>query len=147
MGVSILYFVLGTIRAIQTLNIRKFHVTQTAIEITDDNYKLAAKKTDTDFLKELIKSKQQNDLINVQLSNYTYASFTLIRNGIILFVFFFIMTIFVSYFSKQNKTKDIYPINKEIQMKINDSIDVIIPYTFELKYDLQNLEIDKNEKK
>lgn len=147
LGVSILYFVLGTIRALQTLNIRKFHVIQTAIEITDVNYKLTAKKTDSDFLKELIKSKQQNDLINIQLSNYTYASFTLIRNGIVLFVSFFIMTIFVSYLSKQNKTKDTYPISKEIKMKINDSIDVKIPYTFELKYDIKNLEIDKQEKK
>ncbi|WP_255155000.1 hypothetical protein [Ferruginibacter sp. HRS2-29] len=143
LGVSILYFVLGTIRALQTLNIRKFHVIQTAIEITDVNYKLTAKKNDIDFLKELIKSKQQNDLINIQLSNYTYASFTLIRNGIILFVSFFIMTIFVSYLSKQNKTKDTYPINKEIKIKINDSIDVKIPYTFELKYDIKNLKIDK----
>lgn len=143
LGISILYFVLGTIRALQTLNIRKFHVIQTVIEITDSNYKLTAKKNDTDFLKELIKSKQQNDLINVQLSNYTYASFTLIRNGIILFVCFFIVTIFVSYFSKKNRTKDILPIKKEIQMKINDSIDVKIPYSFELKYDIQNLKIDK----
>lgn len=147
LGISILYFVLGTIRALQTLNIRKFHVIQTAIEITDVNYKLTAKKNDIDFLKELIKSKQQNDLINIQLSNYTYASFTLIRNGIVLFVSFFIMTIFVSYLSKQNKTKDTFPINKEIKMKINDSIDVKIPYTFELKYDIKNLEIDKQEKK
>lgn len=147
LGVSIIYFVLGTIRALQTLNIRKFHVIQTAIEITDINYKLISKKSDTDFLKELIKSKQQNDLINIQLSNYTYASFTLIRNGIILFVSFFIMTIFVSYLYKQNKTKDTFPISKEIKMKINDSIDVIIPYTFELKYDINNLEIDKQEKK
>ncbi len=147
LGVSIVFFVLGTIRALQTLNIRKFHVIQTAIEITEVNYKLTAKKTDADFLKELIKSKQQNDLINIQLSNYTYASFTLIRNGIILFVSFFIMTIFVSYLSKQNKTKDSYLISKEIKMKVNDSIDVRIPYTFELKYDIKNLEIDKQEKK
>lgn len=147
LGISILYFVLGTIRALQTLNIRKFHIIQTVVEITDNNYKLTAKETETDFLKGLIKSKQQNDLINIQLSNYTYASFTLVRNGIILFVSFFIMTIFVSYFSKQNKTKDTHSINKEIQIKINDSIDVNIPYTFELKYDIQKLEIDKKEKK
>jgi len=147
LGVSILYFVLGTIRALQALNIRKFHIIQTPIEITDVNYKLAAKKNDTDFLKELIKSKQQNDLINVQLSNYTYASFTNIRNGIILFVSFFIVTIFAGYFSKQNKNKDTFPIKKEIRIKINDSMDVKIPYTFELKCDIQNLEIDKKTKK
>nr|WP_322626475.1 hypothetical protein [uncultured Flavobacterium sp.] len=143
LSISILYFVLGTIRALQTLNIRKFHVIQTVVEITEDNFKLTAKKDDIHFLKELIKSKLQNDLINIQLSNYTYASFTLIRNGIILFVLFFIITIFVSYFSKRNNTQDIYTINKEIQMKINDSINVKIPYPFELKYDIQNFNIDK----
>lgn len=108
---------------------------------------MTLKKTDNDFLKELIKSKQQNDLINIRLSNFTYASFTLIRNGIVLFVLFFIMTFFVSYFTKKDKTKETYPISKEIQIKINDTIDVKIPYTFELKYDIQNLEIDKKEKK
>ncbi|MBV6510543.1 MAG: hypothetical protein FMNOHCHN_00018 [Ignavibacteriaceae bacterium] len=147
LGISISYFVLGTISALQTLNIRKFHVIQTEVEITDDNFKLTARKTETEFLKYLIKSKQQNDLINIQLSNFAYASFTLIRNGIILFVSFFIMTIFISYFSKKNEAKDTYLINKEIQMKINDSIEVKIPYIFELKYDIQNIEIDKKEKK
>jgi hypothetical protein len=147
LGLSILYFVWGVVRALQTLNIRQFNVIQAEVEITDQNYKLSAKKSDTDFLKELIRSKQLNDLINIRLSNFTYASFNLIRNGIILFVVFFAITIFESYFSKRNKTKDTYNINKEIQMKINDSINVNIPYTFELKYDIQNLEIDKKENK
>lgn len=147
LGLSISYFVLGTIRAIQTLNIRQFHVIQTEIEITDQNYKLIAKKSDTDFIKELIKSKQQNDLINIRLSNFTYASFTLIRNGIILFGLFFIMTICVSSITKNDKTKDTFPISKEIKIKINDSIKVKIPYTFKLKYDIENLEIQKKENK
>lgn len=146
LSASIIYFVLGTIRALQTLNIRKFHIVQTAIETNIDNFKLAAPKKDVDFLKELIKSKQQNDLINVQLSNYAYASFTLIRNGIILFVSFFIITIFANYFSNQNKPIDTYPINKEVKVQINDSIHVQIPYSFELKYDLQNLQVDKKER-
>src|SRR5579871_3593262 len=84
LGLSIFDFVFGAIRAIQTLNIRKFHLIQTEVEVTDNSYKLLIKKTESDFLKELIRSKQQNDLINIRLSNYTYASFTLIRNGIIL---------------------------------------------------------------
>lgn len=121
LGVSILCFVMGSIRALQALYTRKYHVIQTKIEITDANYKLTTKKTDTDFLKELIKSKQLNDLTNIQLSNFTYASFTLIRNGIILFALFFIMTIFISCLSKENKTKDTYPINKEINVKKNFS--------------------------
>ncbi len=57
------------------------------------------------------------------------------------------MTICLTYFTKQNKIRDTYPINKEIQMKIKDSINVKIPYTFELKFDINNLEIDRQEKK
>ena len=53
LGVSIIYFVLGTIRAIQTLNIRKFHVIQTAIEITEANYKVTAKKNRNRFSKRV----------------------------------------------------------------------------------------------
>lgn len=147
LGLSVLYFVLGAIRAIQTLYIRPFHIIQTAVEITDHTYKLTANKSETDFLKELIKSKQLNDLIISRLCNFTDASLTSIRNGIILFVSFFIMTISVNYFTKKNKTKDTHLTKKEIQMKINDSIDVKIPYTIELKYNFQNLVIDKKEKK
>lgn len=92
---SIIYLVVGAIRALQTLNIRQFHITQAEVEVNkkEKKYILIAKKPDSDYLKELIKSKQLNDLINIQLSNYTYASFNLIRNGIILFVVFFISTI------------------------------------------------------
>lgn len=147
LGLSIVYFVLGTIRALQTLNIRQFHIVQTEVEITNENYKLTGRKSDIDFLKELIQSRQYNDLINIRLSNFTYASFTLIRNGIILFVSFFIMTISISYFTKKNKTLDSCPIRKEVQMSINDSIDIKIPYTFELKYNIQNLELDKKDSK
>jgi hypothetical protein len=148
LGISILFFVEGTIRVIQTLNIREFNIIQAEVKEEEDSskFKLLARKSEEEYLKELIQSKQLNDLINVRLANYAYASFNLIRNGIILFVTFFIMTICVTYFTKQNKTKDTYPINKEIQMKINDSIDVKIPYTFELKYDIKNLEIDKQER-
>lgn len=147
LAISILYFVQGVIQALQTLNIKKFHIIQTDIEITETNYKLSAKKSDSDYLKDLIRGKQQNDLINIRLSNYTFASFNLIRNGIIVFVTFFATTICGNYFSQKVKAKDTYPISKEIQMKINDSIDVKIPYTFELKYDIQNLEIGKKERK
>lgn len=147
LGISISCFVFGVIRALQTLNIRPFNVIQVEVEITDSNYKLIPKKNDTDFLKELIKKKQLNDLTNVCLANFTYASFSLIRNGIILFVLFFATTIFGNYFSQKDKNKDIHPIDKEIQMKINDSIEVKIPYTFELKYSIQNIAIGKKEKK
>lgn len=147
LGISILYFVQGVIKALQALNIRKFHVIQAEVEITDQNFKLSAKQSDDVFLKELIKSKQQNDLINILLSNYTFASFNLIRNGIIFFVVFFATTTCGNYFSKKDKANDTYSIRKEIKTKVNDTTTLIIPYTFELKYDIKNFKIDKNEKK
>lgn len=147
LGISIFYFVQGVIKALQTLNIRQFNVIQAEVEITDQNYKLNAKKSDSDFLKELIKCKQQNDLINIRLSNYTFASFNLIRNGIIFFVLFFATTICGNYFSQKNKTKNTYSIKKEIKTTINDTTTLTIPYSFELKYDIKNLEIDKKDEK
>ena len=140
---SIIYLVIGAIRALQTLNIRQFNITQATIDKDDTKYILKANQTDTDYLKDIIISKQLNDLINIRLSNYTYASFNLIRNGIILFVIFFITTISFSYFSKIEKSTGIHKIEKEIKVKVNDSINVNIPYTFELKYDVNNLELDK----
>ena len=124
LGVSILYFIAAVIRVLQTLNIRQFHVVHAEIETTETNYKLLSKKADNEFLKDLIKSKQQNDLINLCLSNYTFASFNLIRNGIILFAVFFVTSIGGGVFAQKNKTTNVYPINKEIQIKINDSIDL-----------------------
>ena len=147
LGISIIYFIQGAIKALQTVNVRQFHVIQVEVETNEQKFKLSAKKPDADFLKDLIKSKQLNDLINIRLSNYTYASFNLIRNGIIFFAIFFATTIFGNYVSKNEKTKDKFHINKEIQIKMNDSIYVKIPYTFELKYDIQNIEIDNETKK
>lgn len=140
---SITYFVLGAIHALQTLNIRQFNVIQTEVEYNENDKKLILKekKSTDEYIKEILKSKQLNDLINIQLSNYTYASFNSIRNGIILFVLFFMTTIIISYFTKKEITKEIYNINKEIKVKLNDSINLKIPYTFELKYEIQNLKI------
>lgn len=143
LGISILYFVFGTIRILQSLNIKKFHVSQAEVTIENKSYKLQPKQSDTDFLKDLIKCKQLNELQYIQKSNYVYASFNLIRNGIIFFALFFITSISVSYVIKKNETKDIYPVSKEKSIKFNDSIDVTIPYTFELKYDILNLEINE----
>lgn len=147
LGISILYFIQGAIKALQTVNVRQFHVIQVEVETIEQKFKLSAKKSDPDFLKDLIKSKQLNDLINIRLSNYTYASYNLIRNGIIFFAFFFATTILGNYVSKNDRTKDKFHIRKEIQIKMNDSIFVKIPYTFELKYDIQNIEIDEKKTK
>lgn len=143
--VSVIYLVFGAIRALQALNIRKFHINQTKIDKVNDEFILRVKDIDTDYLKGIIRSKQLNDLINVQLSNYTYASFNLIRNGIILFVVFFISTISFSYIAEQEKTTGNHLINKKIIVEINDSINIDLPYSFEINYDVKNLELKKEQ--
>lgn len=140
---SIIYLVIGAIRALQTLNIRQFNVNQANVIKNDNKYILKNKKTDDDYLKDIIKSKQLNDLINIRLSNYTYASFNLIRNGIILFVLFFITTISFSYYSKNEKNSGTHIIEKKIKFQINDTINMEIPYKFEIKYDIKNFELEK----
>lgn len=97
--ISILYLVMGAVRVLQALNIRRFSVYQVEVEKSDLQYILVKELDDKKLLKDLIKKKQLNDLIIIQLSNFTYASFTLIRNGIILFMAFFISTISILYYS------------------------------------------------
>lgn len=145
-SLSIFYFVEGVIRSLQTLNIRQFHIIQAEIEISTEYFKLHAKKSQTEYLEYLILSKQLNDLINIRLSNYTYASFNLIRNGIILFVAFFSFTIFGNYFSDLYKKDADHVIKNQIKVKVNDSIDINIPYTLDLHYRINNLRIIEDNK-
>lgn len=95
-GISIFYFLLGIIKSIKTINPKKFYIIQSDVKIDNDKkkIKLSANQSKDDFLKDLIKSKQLNDLIINILSNNAYASLILIRNGIICFVIFFVMSIF-----------------------------------------------------
>jgi hypothetical protein len=142
--ISVIYLVFGAIRALQALNIRQFHITQANIDKANNAFILRKKEANNDYLKGIIKSKQLNDLINIQLSNFTYSSFNLIRNGIILFVLFFISTISFSIASEKDKATGSHSISKEIKVEINDSISINMPYTFDLKYDVKNLEIEDN---
>ncbi len=93
---SVINLLSGVIRALQAINIKKFNIYQ--IEIKRDNgiYILQPNDNIEQTLKSLIKSKILNELINTSLANYVYASFTLIRNGIILFLLFFILSIVFS---------------------------------------------------
>lgn len=97
---SIVYFVLGGLRALQTFNIKQFHISQTSINIADGKFILEPDKKAELVLKELILSKTLNDLINSKTSNLTYASFILIRNGLIMFLLFFISTIAFLFFKQ-----------------------------------------------
>ena len=144
--ISIIYLVFGVIRSLQTLNIQPFNINQSEIVKNGDQFKLNANQIDSESLKEFIICKQLNDLIINRLSNYTYAAFTLIRNGIILFVLFFLSTISFSYLTQRSDTSSKDIISKEGTIIINDTVHVKMPYTFEVKYDIGNLRLYKNKK-
>lgn len=136
---SIIYFVFGGIRALQTFNSKQFHVVQTNIDFQENRFILKPEKESVSYLKELIVSKSLNDLINLKTSNLSYASFVLIRNGLIMFVLFFISTIIISQFETKNDNENNKEYNRIKVIKINDSLNLKIPYSFEVKYEVQNV--------
>ena len=87
----------------------------------------------------MIGPKQLNDLINIRQSNFVYASFVLIRNGIILFGFFFLTMIAISlYTNKDNSDKSGENFNTQLNQDLNISpIDTI---SFKLNDNIENLE-------
>lgn len=115
-------FVFAGIRVISAINIRMFYVKEPAIfhQAPDSENNIPGKLVvseeddDTEYLKELIHNKTLNDLICTKIANLTYASFTLVRNGIICFACLFAVGIVVQ-FSPPNKPS----FNKE-QDKIGD---------------------------
>lgn len=132
---SIIYFVFGGIRALQTFNIKQFHIVQTKINFQENKFILKPEKKSISYLKELIISKSLNDLINLKTSNLTYASFVLIRNGLITFVLFFISTISISYFNNHEEIKVFNKHDKIKIIKIKDSMYIEIPNSFEIKFE------------
>ncbi|MFB3386586.1 hypothetical protein [Flavobacterium sp. LAR06] len=114
---SIIYFVFGGLRALQTFNIKQFHVDQPTIDFQQNKFVLMPEKKTISHLKELIISKSLNDLINTKTSNLTYASFILIRNGLIMFVLFFISTISILHYESKTKNEIVSkcPAVKEIK--------------------------------
>ncbi len=109
-------FVFAGIRVISAINIRMFYVKEPAIlhQAPDSENNIPGKlivsedDDDTEYLKDLVHNKTLNDLICTKIANLTYASFTLVRNGIICFACLFAVGIVVQ-FSTPNKP----PVKKE----------------------------------
>lgn len=91
--ISIGSFTFATIRAIQALNIRPYFLNEFSYFITDDTIKVNLKLSETETLTQFIKKKSANDKTITETSNYVYASFILVRNGIICFTLFFVFAI------------------------------------------------------
>lgn len=85
-------FTFAGIRVIEAINIRAFHVEEKPVINTDIKKceYTVHEEVEKSYLEVLVCNKQLNDLICSKIVNLTYASFTLIRNGIIFFALFFV---------------------------------------------------------
>jgi len=91
---SIICFIMASIRAMQTINIKAFHVFQVEMEELDSGILLKAIGNEEKQIINLAKVKFLNDIIILKISNYAWASFVLLRNGIILFASYFTIALF-----------------------------------------------------
>ncbi|MGJ1243365.1 MULTISPECIES: hypothetical protein [Sphingobacterium] len=85
-------FAFAGIRVIEAINIRAFHIEEKPFINTDIKKceYTVHEEIDKNYLVVLVCNKQLNDLICSKIANLTYASFTLIRNGVIFFALFFV---------------------------------------------------------
>lgn len=142
---SIIHFIISGIRALQTLNIKEFNIHQANIKFKENEFILKKDKKPSLLLKELIKSKSLNDLINLKTSNYTFASFILIRNGLIFFVFFFVLSISKSF--NVNETDSKVQTESEVQTESKVRTEQVIESKIIEKDTIKELELNELEKK
>jgi hypothetical protein len=110
---SILYFIMATIRAMQTINVRQFHVYQIEAKETEKTVIIQELGDEQTQVRNLIMVKLLNDKIISKLSNYAWASFVLLRNGIILFALYFITALVQKAFFNQSKPSSLTLILKD----------------------------------
>ena len=127
---SVIYIIMSSIRAIQTINIRAYHVFQATIDTEGADIVIKAFKSEEEQIRDLAYSKVMNDTIITKLSNFGYAAAVLVRNGIILFGTFFILAL-AQKLSSENIA--IEPLSNK------DSVFVIVPNTTNVE--LQNKQI------
>ncbi|AUC81516.1 hypothetical protein [Lacinutrix sp. Bg11-31] len=140
---SITHFVIGGIRALQTLNIKEFNIDQTNIELNNNKFKIRLDKKASSLLKELIRSRSLNELIHVKIANLTYASFILIRNGLVLFVLFFISTITLSFMEKNEKTTTETKFEKTLNIESKDLIKIDSSKNYKINQEIKETETKK----
>lgn len=127
---SIVYIVASAIYSVLILKPQPFHGVDLSIAV-DMNAKTFSlvKPEKTAILKELIQSKFLNDNINLRIANRVYAALTLLRNGILLFAVYFIL----AFTAKNFLPKKTIPAKGNVEIKVNDSLSVVLPYNFELE--------------
>jgi len=97
LSLSVIFFITAGIQAISTLNVRRFHIIQQVIAENGEYLTISEIKKDDKYLKDITKAKFLNDIITTKISNSIFSAFILIRNGLVLYLSFFISIIFSNY--------------------------------------------------
>lgn len=93
LSLSVIYFIVAGIQALSTLNVKRFHIILPRIIENENSLMLTVISKDENYLKSITKSKFLNDIITTKISNSIFSAFILIRNGLILYLLFFITNI------------------------------------------------------
>jgi hypothetical protein len=142
---GIIYLVSSAIRSVETLIPLPFHSAKSFVKFVNGNLIQYAEDTKENQLKEYLKSKLLNDNINLRIANKVYASFKLLRNGIILISCYFFVALFYKFSANE---KNSVAAHAKFIVRINDSLTLTIPVNistnFEnFKIDLDSVEVSK----
>jgi hypothetical protein len=143
---GILFLLLGTIHAIQVLNIKEYYRDDIMDYLEIDGKDVKEKnKIGREGLKEnlkrLFKYNRINENIILIKCNFAYASFISIRNGIVIIVLFFLLIIcknaFLNY-SKDNKAPKTSSgkVEKDT-LYLKDTVLFRIPINYKIKIDIE----------
>ena len=119
---GVIFLCLSGITAIKALNVREYHDIQLHDRVGEDGTKLNIIKVEREEkISLLYKIIKLNQLTTNIRSNYVYATFIGIRNGIILISIFFILAVTDLYIHNQtpeNKAKDKTPEKTTISSEV-----------------------------
>jgi hypothetical protein len=126
---SVIYFISSAIIAVKTLIPVGFGSIQADVRFDVANKKISLVVPDAESqLQQLLKDKLLNDNVNLRISNTTYASLKLLRNGIILFAAYFVLALSQKVFQKKSAQPQSF--KGTVQIKVNDSVRVKIGYHY-----------------
>lgn len=139
---SILYFIGSAMVSVNTLLPVPFRLVQTETTYDEKSNIISIVKEDKiEQYKNFVVAKYLNDYSNIKIANYTYASLKLLRNGIILFSLYFITSLIQKNFS--NKIANTSIVINRIKIKVNDTLSINLPYSYESQSANDHLEIGK----
>jgi hypothetical protein len=92
--ISVISFIMAIIRSIQSMNIRNYYLKQGIIDLVKDDRIVVAIEVDLrKKFEDLLYYKMANNNTILQNSNYAFAAFILVRNGLLSFTMFFIVSL------------------------------------------------------